>query len=197
MAQKRELTGDRVLSAAVAIAEKKGMSRLSIRELAASLNVKPASLYNHISGIDEAKRYITKFSLHELEAAVRDAAIGRSREEALKNIAFAYRRFAKTRPELYKAFIASAASTARAAAEIEEAKQNVMRVFHQALETCHLPPEAATHFIRHFRSSLHGFVSLEEAGFFQSGVNIDESFTAMVESFVFLLTTRKGKAGHG
>jgi AcrR family transcriptional regulator len=46
----RALSRDRVIQAAADLADAEGLSALTMRSLAASLNVKPMSLYNHIRG---------------------------------------------------------------------------------------------------------------------------------------------------
>jgi AcrR family transcriptional regulator len=182
--KKRVLTSDSVMAAAVELAEKKGLSGFRMQELAAMLNVKPASLYNHIGGIDEARSYVTQIALEKLEEAVRDAAVGYSREDALRKIAAAYRRFAVTRPCLYKAFIDSANFDDTG---IEKAKMSIVKVFQQVLKPYQLSHKTKIHFTRCFRSCLHGFVSLESAGFFKEGVNIDKSFEAMIEGLLVQL----------
>jgi AcrR family transcriptional regulator len=182
--KKRGLTGDSVLTAAVNIVEKQGFSQLTIQKMASSLRVKPASLYNHISGIDEAKVQLARYTLERMEAGLRDTAVGYSREEALKKIALAYRHFGLEHPELYKAFINSANSEDK---EIEEAKQSVVRVFYQVLEPYSLDYGTKAHFTRCFISSLHGFVGLETAGFFKNSADSNTCFDMLVESNLTLL----------
>jgi hypothetical protein len=79
--------------------------------------------------------------------------------------------------------------------EIEESKQSVVRIFHQILEAYQLTPVLKIHFTRNFCTSLHGFVSLEAAGFFKLGVSIDRSFDMIIENHLALLNnfSRKGK----
>ncbi|MDR2601601.1 MAG: WHG domain-containing protein [Spirochaetaceae bacterium] len=187
--KKRNLTQDAVLAAAVEITEKNGLESLRIRELAKKLGVKPPSLYNHIKGLDDARRRLACFALEKLEAALRDTALGYSREEALRKIARAYRCFAQSRPELYKAFTARQFSGGSGAME---AKQAAVCAFYKALEPYRLDYETKVHFIRSFRSALHGFVSLEGAGFFKNGVDAEKSFETLVEIIIApLAQTRK------
>jgi AcrR family transcriptional regulator len=182
--KKRNLTGDSVLAALVEIAEKQGFESLSIRDLAEKLGVKPPSLYNYINGLDDARRQLARFTLEKLEAALRDTALGYTRADALRKIAHAYRRFAQHRPELYKAFIACPSFDD---AGIGEAKQAVARTFYQVLEPYSLDYEAKVHFTRCFRSSMHGFVSLETIGFFKNNVDVEASFDMMIENHLTLL----------
>jgi AcrR family transcriptional regulator len=182
--KKRGLTGDAVLAAAVKIVEKQGLPQLTIQELASSLQVKPASLYNHISGIDEVRLRLACYTLEKMETAVRDTAVGYSGEEALRNIGRAYRRFGSVHPELYRAFISSANVEDK---KIEEAKQSVVKIFYQVLEPYSLEYETKVHFTRCFRSCLHGFVSLETAGFFKGKTDIEESFNMLIENSLAML----------
>jgi AcrR family transcriptional regulator len=188
--KKRGLTSDTVLAAAVKIVEKQGFSQLTIQELASSLQVKPASLYNHISGIDEARLCLACYTLEKMEAVIRDTAVGYSCEEALRKTAYAYRRFGAKHPELYRAFINSANIEGK---RIGEAKQSVVRIFHQVLEPYSLDYETKVHFTRCFRSSLHGFVSLETSGFFKNDVDIEASFNMLIENHLVLLNSLASK----
>ena len=45
-----------------------------------------------------------------------------------------------------------------------------------------------THFSRTIRSVMHGFVTLEEAGFFGTMVDADESYSYMVKTLIRSLT---------
>jgi AcrR family transcriptional regulator len=176
--KKRNLTEDAVLAAVVEVAEKQGLESLSIREVAEKLGVKPPSLYNYINGLDDARRQLAYIALEKLETALRDAALGYTCTDALRKIAYAYRRFAQSRPELYKAFIACPSFDD---AGIEEAKQAVGRTFYQVFEPYQLDHETKIHFSRFFRSALHGFVSLESAGFFKNAVAAEKSFETLIE----------------
>jgi AcrR family transcriptional regulator len=184
--KKRGLTSDAVVAAAVKVVEKQGFSQLTIQELASSLRVKPASLYNHISGIDEARLHLARYALEKMETGLRDTAVGYSRDEALKKIALAYRQFGLKHPELYKAFINYANIEDK---EIEKAKQSVVRVFYQVPEPYSLGYETKAHFTRCFISSLHGFVSLGTAGFFKTSADSNTCFDMLVESNLALLNS--------
>ena len=188
--KKRNLTGDAVLAAAIEMAEKQGLETLSIRELAEKLGVKPPSLYNHINGLDDARRQLAHVALEKLEAALRDTALGYARTDALRKIAHAYRRFAQRHPELYKAFIACSSFDD---AGIAEAKQAVIRTFYQVFEPYQLDHATKIHFARCFRSALHGFVSLESAGFFKNSVAVEKSFEILIETSIAPLVQQEEK----
>jgi AcrR family transcriptional regulator len=69
--EKPALTRDRVLSAAVSLADEQGIGALSMRQLGARLGVEAMSLYNHVRNKDEILDGI-------VEAVVEEIAVPRS-----------------------------------------------------------------------------------------------------------------------
>ena len=96
------LNRENVIDAAIKLIEEKGYSNFSINELAKSLNVKPASLYNHIVNIDEIFSETAARANSMMIEAEEKASKGKIRDEALFAIADAYRDFARSHYELYK-----------------------------------------------------------------------------------------------
>ena len=108
MAKKRNLSAAVIFDTAAKLTEAEGLNGLTIGRLAKELNVKPASLYNHIDGFEDVRRHLAGLAIRELNDAFLQAAAGRSRDDAVLEVALAYRQFAHEHPELYKAFIRSA-----------------------------------------------------------------------------------------
>ena len=50
---KKGLSRDRIVDAAAALVEQKGLENITLHELAGALGVKTASLYNHLQGLPE------------------------------------------------------------------------------------------------------------------------------------------------
>lgn len=185
MSTKRGLDTQAILNAAAELAEEKGLENVSLLQVAEKLGVKSPSLYNHLSGLQELSTGIAKLAIARLESAIRNAAVGRSKGEALIAIALAYRKFAKENPELYKAILRFPDYSD---SSIQEAGHAVVRILYQVMEPYHYSKEETIHFVRGFRSALHGFVSLEEAGFFQGAeANEDTSFERLVSRLISTL----------
>lgn len=182
MAEKKGLTRQSVLDAAVQLVEEAGWEGLSLQELARRLQIKTASLYNHIQGIGEVRQFIALLALEQLDAALRDAAVGRSHLDALEAVALAYRAFAHAHPHLYSAVIASASLEDPT---VEESRRRVMWVLSKVLEP-YCPPDELLFFNRGLRSLMHGFLSLEAAGFFKKG-HLDESYRFSIQAFMAAL----------
>jgi AcrR family transcriptional regulator len=188
----RTVTVESVLIAAVRITEAHGLPNLNIQQLAVELGIKPASLYNHIKGIDEVKANVAKYGIGELEKVMRDAAVGYAREEAILRIALAARDFAAARPGLYSAVnLYSLVS----AADYKKMMSTHMNVMHQILDTYNLDSDIKRNFLIAYRSGLHGFVSLEAVGAFGDNMNTDEIFKKMMVHLIKMLEeTDNGKA---
>ena len=63
---------------------------------------------------------------------------------------------------------------------------------YQVMEPYHLGEEETIHFVRGFRSALHGFVSLEAAGFFRgNGADVDESYRQLAFRLISSLSMEK------
>lgn len=190
MAAKKGLTRQSIYDAALVLVEEQGYDQLGIQPLAKSLGVKAASLYNHITGIEDLREYLSGLSVRELCSAMEDAAEGKDSEEDLRAMAVAYRGFARQRPELYRAFIQSAHLKSD---KIYAAKQMLGDVVAAHLSVYQLAQDELTHFSRAFRSTLHGFVALEAAGFFQQNANVNDSFALLLDGQRLLLNAISGR----
>lgn len=189
MGGKRGLDEQAILNAAAELAEEKGLEKVSLLQVAEKLGVKSPSLYNHLSGLRELSTGIAKLAVNRLEEAIRSAAVGRSKGDALLSIALAYRDYARENPELYKAILRFPNYSD---SDVQEAGHAVVRILYQVMEPYHFDKEETIHFVRGFRSALHGFVSLEAAGFFRgSCADVDTSYERLVTRLITSLTTKK------
>jgi AcrR family transcriptional regulator len=189
MSTRRNLDAQTILNAAAELAEEKGLENVSLLQVAERLGVKSPSLYNHLSGVQELSAGIAKLALGRLEDAIRGAAVGQSKGDALLAIALAYRSYAKENPELYKAILRFPGCSD---SDVQETGHAVVRILYQVMEPYHHSEEETIHFVRGFRSALHGFVSLEAAGFFRgNGADVDESYRRLAVRLISSLTMEK------
>ncbi len=174
---RRGLTRERVIEAALAVADADGLEAVTIARLAADLGVRPPSLYNHIAGREDLLRALTVRSLQDAGAALGAAAVGRSGVEALTALAYAWRTFAREHPGRY-------ASTVRAPAPADEellaAGANLVGIVLAVLRAWRLEDDEGIHAVRVVRSALHGFAALEAGGGFGVPVDLDASFDRLV-----------------
>ena len=154
---RKGLSRDAIVDAAAALAEEKGMENLTLRELADALNVKPASLYNHLQGLPELNVRLAECALDRLMDTLQQTVDICPVTDALRALAVAYRRFAHEQPQLYRAMMmlpqfSDPGLVAR--------KKAFMDLFVRLLEPLGLPAEERVHLSRLIRSTLHGFLAM-------------------------------------
>jgi AcrR family transcriptional regulator len=144
------LDAARVVDTASAIADAEGLGAVTLTRVATELGVRPPSLYNHIDGRDGLLRQIASGALHELTAALRTAAVGRSGADALVTAARAYRAYAREHPGRYAATVAAPAGDDD---EHRAAAAETVDVMLAILRGWDLEGEQAIHAVRGIRSA--------------------------------------------
>jgi AcrR family transcriptional regulator len=167
-----------VVAAAADLADAEGLDAVTLSRVAAQLGVKSPSLYNHVQGRDGLVRGIALLGLDELAATVRDAAVGRSGDDALLAAAQAYRAYVRQHPGRYAA--GAVAAPAPGDAEHQQAGAAVIDVFVSVLRGWDLTGDDAIHAVRSVRAAVHGFASLEASGGFGLRQDVDASFARLI-----------------
>ncbi len=188
--ERRGLTLDIIVDTATKLVEEKGYNDFSLRELALRLNVKAASLYYHVSGVDDITRAVGKLASGRMNHALEDSIHGKVRDDAVCAIAHAYRNYVQKNPELYQAIIDLPLSGDKNLAD--EGRQSISPIYHVMMQY-DISADTALHCQRIFRSALHGFTMLEAAGFFQTkGADLNVSFDLLVKEQILLLHSLEG-----
>ena len=94
-----------VIQAAAVLADTVGLEKVTLGDVAAQLGVRTPSLYNHVAGLTGLQRELTLLGLHELSRRLGRAVMGKSKDEAIRALAWAYRDFVKEHPGLYTATV--------------------------------------------------------------------------------------------
>jgi AcrR family transcriptional regulator len=175
------LDAARVVQEAARIADSDGLAEATLARVAQSLGVRAPSLYNHVDGLPGMLRQITLLSLGELTDVMRDAAVGRSGEDALRSVARAYRAYALEHPGRYAATIRAPAPDD---VELVRASRRAVDVMVAVLGAWGFTGDDVLHRVRVVRSALHGFISIEAEGGFGLALSLDESFELMLQTLV-------------
>ena len=102
----RDLTKEKVVNKAAELANELGsVHQLKLKDLAAALNIKVPSLYNHIEGTDGLIYALRVHALIISDENLRDAMSGKIGSEALWAAAQSYRSFAHANPGIYQLII--------------------------------------------------------------------------------------------
>jgi hypothetical protein len=157
------LNRDSIVEASVRLIEEKGYAAFSMGELAKSLNVKTASLYNHVESLDALFTEVGLAAVSQMVARETQAIEGKEKNDALFAIAAAYRAFAKDHNELYRVIMSLQKSKNEV---LERAAGQITEPILQVLSGYGLSRVEQIHWQRILRSMMHGFVAHEEAGGF-------------------------------
>ena len=171
-----------VVNAAITLIEEKGNHNFSMRELADMLQVKTAALYNHVESMDALYLEVGYYAIAQLRQAQLSAVKGYERDEAVHALSYAYYKFAKEHPELYKVIL-SLPMTRNDALLL--AAGDIVKPIMGVLSQYRLSVEQQMHLQRVLRSILHGFISQEAAGCFRHfPVDISDSFRFAIRCFL-------------
>jgi AcrR family transcriptional regulator len=178
---RRGLDTTQVVDEAARLADAEGLEAVTLACVAQSLGVRPPSLYNHVDGRSGLIRQLEIRSLSELTESLRDAAVGRSGEDALRAIAHAFRAYVVEHPGRY-------ATTVRAP---EPGDEEMLALAARTIELMvtvvgawGLKGEDAVHEVRLIRSVLHGFSTIEAGGGFGMPLDLDDSFERLIAMMV-------------
>lgn len=179
---RKGLTRDQIINAGLELIAEKGYDDFSLRTLAAKLGVQPASLYNHVNGIEEIATEIALHASEEMKHVLNAAIAGKAPDAAFVDAALAYRRFAMENPELYKALVHMPLSHDE---NLRRAGLQSFRPMRELIQQYNLDRRDAINFSRGLRSVMHGFIELTNNGFMQKDyVTRDESYLAIIESYL-------------
>src|SRR5579863_7417306 len=179
MAKRVGIDRDAVVRAAAKIADEQGWDSLTIARVARKLRVRPPSLYNHVGGLEDLRRELKLLAMSDLNAALSRATIGKSRDDAVRGLAAAYRTFVKQHPGIYAATMISAV---RGDAELNAAGDQIVETCLAVVHGYGLNRRDGIHAVRAMRSAVHGFVALESAGGFGIPLDVDDSFEWLVSA---------------
>ena len=175
------LTTESVVGAAANLLETTRWEQLTLHKLARVLQVQTASLYTHITGLEHLRSLLTAYALRQLRKAMLDAAAGEPPEKALPAVSEAYCTFARENRELYRMIMAIPHG---GSSELIEAGRAVKAVLFDLLAYYTQDRSLQVRFSRQLHSLLHGFVSLDQLGFFDPAVPAGETLQNTVEDFV-------------
>ncbi len=175
------LTPQRVVEAAERLTDEVGPQLFTLAALAEILGVRQPSLYKHIDGLPALQRTVAVRAKAEFAEVLSRAAVGKSRSDALRALAWAFRDWAHQHPGRYAATLHAPDPTDPDDAAASTA---TVQVALDVLAGYAIEGTEAIHATRALRSALHGFVSLEAADGFGLPEDLDVSYARMVDGIV-------------
>ena len=171
---KKGLSRDLIIDTALRLVEERGPLGLSMRELAEALDVKAASLYNHISGMDDLMGQVGLRATEMRTRAQLEAIAGKTRAEALFALADTYHAFAMAHESLDKVIMGLQRNLSPV---LPQAGELTMKPILQVLDGYALSDDAKIHWQRVLRATMHGFCVHEHiGGFSHSPLPVSDSY---------------------
>jgi AcrR family transcriptional regulator len=172
------LSPDAVVAEAARLVDEVGTDRLTLAALAKRFGVALPSLYKHIQGLDDLHGRLAVRVAREVGDAMRRAATGKAKADAVRAIAAAYRGYAQRHPGCYGYVLRPRPDDA----EHQAAAGEILDVLNEVFAGYGITGEDAVDAARFLRSALHGFVSLEVGGGFGMPRSVDRSFERVVDA---------------
>ncbi len=169
-----------VLDVAARLADEHGYQNLTLAMLAAELGLRSQSLYVHVDGIDGLRHDLALRGQTLLADDLRDAAMARTGGDALRSVVRAMANFADTHPGLYQASLRPPEDSP----EMRAANERTVGPLMAVLGSFGLVGDDLEHHYRVIWSSVHGFVTLRQAGLLSWAADPDISFELMMNMFV-------------
>lgn len=181
MARRDPIDHPTLMAAAIAILDADGFDGLTLSRVAASLGVGPSALYTHVDGLAGLHHAAGVEATRRLTVEVRDAAIGRSGDDAVRSVADAYRAYARRHPGRMTASLRSVVVDDA----MDAAHAELDAVFVLLGEARGLSGAGAGRAARNVRRAIHGFVVVEHATGPDAGA--DRDYHDLVESLCAIL----------
>ncbi len=173
-----------VVQAAADLINAEGASALTLARLAASLDVQPPSLFNHVHGTADLLREVRLLNVRQLGQRLAEASIGKSGSAAVVTMMQAYREYIQENAGIYLLDLRSSGAQSAPDPELQAAEERVVQVTLTVMASLGLTGEDALHAVRGLRSLVHGFTTLEVSGGFGLPLDLDESFRRLVAVFL-------------
>ncbi len=163
------VTPDEIVAAAVDILEAGGPDAMTMQAVATRVGVRAPSLYKRVGDRADLLALAARSIVADAGARLADAE-GADAEQSVRDLAHAFRRFARERPEGFR--YAFGTSPSRPVdVGLREAVAPLLRVTGALVG-----PDHALHAARTFTAWATGFILMELADAFRLGGDVDEAF---------------------
>lgn len=175
------LTHEKVIEEAANLANKKGLSYVTISSLAEFLGVKKPSLYNHIKSQEDIYEGIMIYGWKNGVQPIAENLHENNPQKALKKYARAFYKYALDNPGIFEAMLWY---NKYKSPELIEASEKIYDFFFAQTDKMNIDRESANHLLRTFRAFLEGFLLLVIHNSFGNPISIEESFELSLDVLI-------------
>jgi len=180
---------DEIVAAGRELLEAGGVDAVTMQAVAERVGVRAPSLYKRVANREALIAAIAGDVLLELGGRLAPLARGDDPAAALRSLATAYRAFAHERPRAYALAYSHLAANARPPDELPaRAADPVVSLMERMVGR-----DRALDAARTMTAFAHGFVTMEFAGAFRLGGDVDAAYRYGVETLVRALASARGR----
>jgi AcrR family transcriptional regulator len=162
---------DAIVAAGRHLLEERGMDALTMREVASAVGVRAPSLYKRVRDRTDLVRLILEDVADELTSTLDAAASSGDPVADARAMASAFRKFAHANPVTYTLMFAPPAGAPGATARSVRSSATFLQVIAELVG-----PERALPAARTIVAWAHGFITMELAGAFRLGGDVDQAW---------------------
>lgn len=180
-----------IIKTAADIADRKGSSDVSIKELAEELGIRSPSLYKHFSGgLTELNKELMLYGWRNMESELINAVTGKSKDDAIIAFCYAYRDFVSKHKGSFEAM---QWYNMHRSEEHLQTTEKIVAVLFRVLDAYSLTEEQKIHTVRMLRGFIQGFTTIESNGGFGGVVPPDASFDFTIKTILNGIADLQGK----
>ncbi|MCU1365495.1 MAG: hypothetical protein JWN39_1134 [Ilumatobacteraceae bacterium] len=178
----RNLSTEIVVEAALRLASSDGLDAVSLGKVARELGCHVTSLYTYVDSIDDLRVRMVLVVQADLAQQLWQAALGRTRVDALHALAGVYRDFGMAKPTYIRLLFAMATT---ADPRFVDGAKHLAEPIRATLRSFRLDDEQVRHAHRAFSAAMRGFLMSELQDMY--GNDASETFEQIVRLFTLAL----------
>ena len=171
---KRKVDINDIITCAIDILDNQGLDYVTLKEISSRLSIQSPSLYNHVKGLDDILVKVANKSFENLYDSLVNSVIGLDKKKAFYELSNQYRKFYMLHKGQY--VLIQQVKLWNKDKTVSDESDNFLHLLKQILKQFNLSERDTTHFIRAWRSYMHGFLLLETNGSFALNEDVDTSF---------------------
>lgn len=152
------VTKTAVIEAASDIADKDGLSNVSLKAVAEKLGIRTPSLYNHIECLDDLLREVAHKGMRAMNEKMTLSAIGTSGDAAIKSVGVEYLNYIIEHPGIYETI---QWATWHSTEETNEIFGNYISLLTTLICSCNFNPDSTNEILNLLTGVLHGYATLQ------------------------------------
>jgi AcrR family transcriptional regulator len=176
-----------IVAAGRALLEAGGLDAVTMQAVAERVGVRAPSLYKHVRDRAALIAAIADTALDELAGIMAPLAVDPDPAAGMRSAATAFRAFAHEHPRTYEILFANLPDSARGSPERNAAAAAPVL----SLAARMVGPERALEAARLVTAFAHGFISMELAGAFRLGGDVDAAYRYGVDVLVESMARRR------